>query len=199
MFRVLAYLAPMAVGFGTAAALALTEGAPPRRRALAAGGVVGAALLLLAVAAFTESFAALGKVAALLVSFGALAAGLYLLGEGCRLPREISQVLVCGVVVALVGSVFWVGPLIREAADLDPGGRATYSRISIAVAVNPYTVMGYSVFGVEPLHGDALRPLGLHDYQFGRPSWGSTSAGYLLFGLLFFGAGRGVAALRKAK
>ncbi len=196
MFKVLAYLSPMAVGFGVAAALALTEGAPAKRRAASVGGVVGAAVVILALAAFTESFAAFGKVAVLLASFSALVAGLYLLGEACRLPREISQVVACFTVVALISSVFWMGPLIREAADVDRGGEATYRRISLAVAINPYTVMGYSVFGVEPLHGDALRPLGLHDYQFGRPGWGSTSAGYALFGLLFFGAARGLVALR---
>ena len=199
MFRVLAYLSPMAVGFGVAAALALTEGASPKRRALAAGGVLGAAVAILAVAALSESFRAFAKVSVILASFSALVAGLYLLGEACRLPREITQVGACLVVVALVSSVFWMGPFIREAADVDPGGQATYRRISFALAVNPYIVMGYSVFGFEPLHSDALLPLGLHDYQFGRPGWGSTSSGYALFGLLCFGASRGLTALRRRR
>ncbi len=198
-FRLIAYLAPLAVGFGVAAALALTTGSPPGRRLRAAGGVLGAALVPLGVAAFGESFAAFAKVSILLASFGSFVAGLYLLGEACLLPREVSQVLSGFVLAALVGSVFWAGPLIREAADSDPGGLGTYRRISLAVAVSPYMVMGYSVFGHEPLHGDALRPLGLHDYQFGRPSWGSTSAGYALAGLLLFGAARGLHTLRKGR
>jgi hypothetical protein len=199
MFRVIAYLAPLAVGFGVGAALALTEGSPPRRRLLAGAGVLGAAVAPLGMAAFGESFAAFVKVSILLASFAAFVAGLYLVAEACRLPREISQVLSGFVLAALVGSVFWAGPLIREAADSDPGGKGTYGRISLAVAVSPYMVMGYSVFGVEPLHGDALRPLGLHDYQFGRPGWGSTSAGYALAALLLFGAAGGLAALRKGR
>lgn len=197
MFRVLAYLSPLAVGFGIAASLALTEGAPAKRRAVAAGGVLGGALVLLALASFTESFGAFLKIAVLLTSFAAFVAGLCLLGESLRLPREATQVVAGIVVAALVGSVFWAGPLIREAADVDVGGKATYRRISMTLAVSPYLVMGYSVFGHEPLHGPSLVPLGLHDYQFDRPGWGGTSTGYAAAGLLLFGLSRGVVALRK--
>ena len=197
MFRLVAYVLPLGVGFGVAAALALTGGRPARHRLRAAGGVLGTALLLLGVAALGESLGAFLKVSLLVASFGGFVAGLYLLGEACGLRREVSQVATGLVVSALVGSIFWTGPLIREAADEDAGGGATYRRITGSVAVNPYLVMGYSVFGVEPLHGEALRPLGLHDYQFGRPSWGGTTTGYAGAGLGLLGLAWGIGRLRR--
>ena len=195
MFRTLAYLSPLIVGFGIAAALALTNEKPWRRRLCVVGVVLGSMVLLLAVAAVTETFLALLEVSVLLIAFAALVAGLFFLGEACGLPREVSQIL-CGVlVVALMSTVFWAGPIIRDSPD--QSAAATHDRITDAVAANPYLVMGYSIFNFNPLHGDALRPLGLHDYQFDWPSWKRTSGGYALFGLLFFGAGMGVRAVRK--
>jgi hypothetical protein len=195
VFRLLAYLSPLAVGFGMAAALALTADRPARRRAAAAGAVLAGAMILLALAAFTESFGAFVKVSILVASFSALVAALYLLGEAFGLPREISQIVAGLVVVALMSTVFWAGPMIREAADQTQG--ATYRRITAAIAVNPHLVMGYSVFGFNPLHSEPLRPLGLHDYQFGYPSWAATSAGYALAALIGFGVAAGVRILRR--
>jgi len=197
MFRLLATAAPLAVGFGLAAALSLTEEAPVRRRLQAAGGVLGGALLVLLVASFGESFEAFLKTAAILLAFGAFVVRLSLFGESLRAPREATQVVSGILVVALVGSVFWAGPLIREAADTDPGGKATYRRISTAVAVSPYMVLGYSVFGHDPLHSTDLYALGLHDYQFQKPGWGSTSLGYAIAGLVLYLLSRGVIALRR--
>lgn len=197
MVRVLAYLSPLVVGLGVAAALALTEGAPRRRRLFAAGGVPAVLLVLLLPAVATESLAAWLKIAALLVSFAAFVAGLMLLGEPLRLRPEIAQVAAGVAVVALVGSVFWAGPLIREAADVDPGGKATYRRISMTLAVSPYMVLGYSVFGHDPLHTTELYAMGLHDYMFDKPGWSSTSAGYAVAGLLLAALSRGLLGLRK--
>ena len=195
MFRTLAFLAPLAAGFGVAAALALTSDQPARRRAIAAGGVLGAAILLLGIAALGGSLVAWLKVSVLLSAFCALVAGLYLLGEACGLPCEASQIVAGLAVVALMSTVFWAGPMIRDSADQSRD--ATYSRITKAIGVNPFLVMGYSIFDYAPLHSEGLRPLGLHDYQFGRPHWAATSGGYVMVGLLCFGLGRGVRALRK--
>lgn len=195
MFRILAYLAPLAAGFGVAAALALTAGRPARRRAAAAGSVLGAVVLVLGIAALGGSFVAWVQVAILLAAFSALVAGLYLLGEACGLPPEVSQIVSGLAVVALMSSVFWLGPIIRDSPDQSRA--TTHGRITKTIAVNPFLVMGYSIFDYAPLHTEGLRSLGLHDYEFTRPRWGATAAGYLAFGLLFFGAGAGLRAARK--
>ncbi len=197
MFRILAYLAPLAAGFGVAAALALTADRPLRRRALAAASVLGVAVLLLGIAALGGSFVAWIKVSILLAAFCGLVAGLYLLCESCGLPREASQIVSGLAVVALMSTVFWAGPLIRDSDDQSL--ETTYPRITRAIGVNPFLVMGYSIFDYAPLHTDGLRGLGLHDYQFDRPHWGSTSGGYALFGLLFAGAAWAIRALRGRK
>src|SRR6185436_385612 len=138
MFRTLAYLSPLIVGFGVAAALALTSGAPLKRRARAAGGVLGGLLVLLLLVSFTESPRAWVPLSLLLISLGLLTSGVYLLCEAARAPREISQILSSLVVCALMASVFCVGPLIRNAAEEGATADATYRRITWAMDVNPF-------------------------------------------------------------
>jgi hypothetical protein len=197
MFRVLAYMAPLGVGLGLAAAVSLSEGKSPRSRLLSILGVWGGALLILLVSSLSESLVAWLKIAVILTSFGAFVVGLSLLGESLRVPREVTQVVSGVLVIALVGSVFWMGPLIREAADTDPGGKATYRRITIAVAASPYLVMGYSVFAHDPLHSTDLYSLGLHDYPYEKPGWGGPSGVYAGVGVGLYLLSRGARALGK--
>ena len=197
MFRLLASSSPLVVGLGLAWAMAQTEGKPLRTRLRAVLGGWGGTLGILLLASFSESVVAWVKIAAILSAFGGFVVGLSLLGESLRVPREVTQVLSGILVVALVGSVFWLGPLIREAADTDPGGKATYRRISMTVAASPYMVMGYSVFAHDPLHSTDLYALGLHDYLYEKPGWIGPSGAYAALGLLLGLLSRGAVELRK--
>jgi hypothetical protein len=184
LFRTLAYLSPLAVGFGLAAALALTTGKPPKRRATAAGAVLGGVLLLLLFASFAASPGLWLRLAPLLLSFAMLVAGLYLLCEALKAPREVSQIVVGLAVCFLVSTVFWMGPIIRASADAGASGDAVYSRITLAMGVNPYFTMAYSIFDDDLLHLPHFYRTDLAGFQYELPRWPATSAGYALTGLV---------------
>jgi len=197
MFRTLAYLSPLIVGFGVAAALALTSERPPKRRALAAGGVAGALLLLLLLSSFTESPKFWGPSALLVLSVGLLSAGVYLVCEAARAPRELSQIVASLVVCGLMSTLFWLGPIIRASADEGASGTAIYNRISLAMDVNPFFVMGYSIFDTDMLHLPLFYRMGMADFQHGVPSWGASSAGFALAGAALAGLSFGLRRLTK--
>lgn len=197
VFRTLAYLSPLIVGFGIPAALALTTGKPPRRRAAAAGSVLGGALLLLLVTSFAESALLWFPTALLLLSFAILVAGIFLLGEAARAPREVSQIVACLVVCFLMATVFCFGPIIRDSADAGASGPAIAARITLAMDVNPFFVMGYSIFQSDLLYLPVFYRTDLAGFQHGRPSWAATSAGYTLAGILLAAAGAGLRRVRK--
>lgn len=184
MFRTLAYLSPLIVGFGVPAALALTSGSPPHRRARAAGIVLASVLGLLLVSSFSDSPKSWLPLSLLLVSLGLLTAGVYLLAEAARAPREVSQILSSLVICALMASVFIAGPIIRSAAEEGAADGATYQRITLTMDVNPFFVMGYSIFNVDLLHLPFFYKMGLADFQYGTPSWGPSAAGFAIAGLV---------------
>jgi hypothetical protein len=194
VFRTLAYLSPLIVGFGVPAALALTAGKPPKRRAIAAGAVLGVVVVLLLLASFAESAALWFPLALLLVSFALLVAGIYLLCESARAPREVSQIVACLVVCLLMATITIFGPIIRDSADAGASGRAIYDRITFAMDVNPFFVMAYSIFDTDLLLLPYFYRTDLAGFQRGRPSWGATSAGYSIagavLGLIGFGLRR---------
>ena len=184
LFRVFAYLAPLAVGFGIAAALALTAEKPPRKRAIAAGGVLGGVLLLLLLCSFGDSPALWFPVALLLLSFAMLVAGVYLLCEALRAPREVSQIVSGLVVCFLMSTLFWMGPIIRDSADAGASGEAIHRRITLAMGVNPYFTMAYSIFRDDLLHLPFFYKTDLAGFQHDTPRWPATSAGFALAGLV---------------
>jgi hypothetical protein len=186
-FRTLAYLSPFAVGFGVAAALALTAGRPPRQRAVAAGGVAGGVLGLLLLASFTDSPKQWLPLALLLGSFAVMIAGLYLLGEALRAPREVSQIVSGLVVCLLMSTVFVFGPIIRNSADTGATGEAISRRIALMMDVSPLMVMGESIFAEDLLHKPYIYRLDLAGYQHPDPSWAASSAGYALAGAALAG------------
>ncbi len=184
LFRTLAYLSPLAVGFGIATALALTSGKPPKRRAITAGAVLGGVLLLLLFASFADSPGQWLRLAPLLLSFALLVAGLYLLCEALKAPREVSQIVTGLAVCLLVSTVFWMGPIIRASADAGASGDAVFSRITLAMGVNPYFTMAYSIFDDDLLHLPHFYRTDLAGFQYDLPRWPATSAGYALTGLV---------------
>jgi len=192
VFRTLAYLSPLIVGFGVPAALALTAARPPRVRAIAAGGVLGGTSLLLLLASFAESVRLWFPVALLLVSFAVLVAGIFLLCESARAPREVSQIVAGLVVCFLMATVFVFGPIIRDSADAGASGTTISNRITLAMDVNPFFVMGYSIFQSDLLYLPVFYKTDLAGFQHGRPSWGATSAGYALAGVVLAGAAFGL-------
>ncbi|HLY12094.1 MAG TPA: hypothetical protein VKW04_22520, partial [Planctomycetota bacterium] len=109
LFQVLAYLSPLLVGFAVPAALSLTWGSPPTRRVAAAGGAVLGLLALLLAASFTDSPRHWLPLSAVLASLGLLVAGIYLLAESARLPRELCQVLAGLALCFLMSTLFWAG------------------------------------------------------------------------------------------
>src|SRR6185436_18853649 len=137
VFRTLAYLSPFMVGFGVAAALALTADRPPKRRALAAGAVVGAALVLLLLTSFADSVKLWPPVALMVALFGLLVAGIYLLCETAKAPREVSQIVAGLAVCLLMSTVFVFGPIIRDSADAGASGAAISGRIGLMMDVSP--------------------------------------------------------------
>jgi uncharacterized membrane protein len=189
VFRTLAYLSPLIVGFGVAAALAVTAGAPAKRRAIAAGAVPGGVLVLLLATSFADSASLWFPVALLLVAFAMLVAGLYLLCEGARAPREVSQIVAGLAVCFLMATIFIFGPIIRDSADAGATGATIASRITLAMDVNPFFVMAYSIFDTDLLYLPVFYRTDLAGFQHGRPSWGATSAGYALVGTLLAALG----------
>ncbi len=196
IFALLAHLSPLAVGFGVPAALALTWRRPLRRRLVAALGVLGGVLAVLAAAAVTESLRALIAVGLLLAGLGVLVAGLFAFAASFRLPPEICQIAAGLVVVALLGLIFCFGPVLRHAEEVGMSGDEIDRRITLALAVNPFMVLGYSVFNEDPLVSPRLYPLGLRDYRYRPPRWSRTAAGYALAGFVLFAASLGLTALR---
>jgi hypothetical protein len=192
LFRTLAYLSPLFVGFGISAALALTSGKPPKRRAIAAGGVVGGVLVLLLLVSFGESVRLWFPLALLLLSFGILVAGIYLLCESARAPREVSQIVACLAVCFLMATIFIFGQIIRDSADAGASGPTIYKRITLAMDVNPFFVMAYSIFDTDLLLTPYFYRTDLAGFQRGQPSWPATSAGYALAGAALLGIGLGV-------
>jgi uncharacterized membrane protein len=196
LFHTLAYLSPLGIGFGIAAALAMSGERPPRRRAAAAGAVLGGVLLLLLFASFAGRPAEWLRLAPLLVSFAILVAGLYLLCESLRAPREVSQIVAGLAVCFLMSTVFWMGPIIRASADAGASGEAVFRRITLAMAVNPYFTMAYSIFDDDLLHLPYFYLTDLAGFQYELPRWPATSAGYALTGLVL---GAVALALRRVK
>lgn len=196
-FHFAAYLAPLAVGFGVATALALSAGKPLRRRIAAPLGVTGTLLLLLAPLAFTESFSAFGRLAALLGGLAALGAGTYLFFEALRLPAPVCQVAVCILVIVLMSTVFWFAPILEYEEETGATAERIYRRVTLALDANPMMVTSYSVFGEDPLHTyPVFYRLGLADHQHGRPSWDRTAPGYAVAGFALFTASLALVALR---
>jgi len=197
VFRTLAYLSPFMVGFGVAAALALTAERPPKRRAVTAGAVVGAVLVLLLLVSFADSVKLWLQVALLIVPFALLVAGIYLLCEAAKAPREVSQVVAGLAVCVLMSTVFVFGPIIRDTADTGASGAAISQRIGLMMDVSPLMVMGESIFGDDLLHRPYIYRLDLAGYQHPNPSWPATSAGYGLVGAALVGVSIGLRRLRK--
>jgi hypothetical protein len=198
-FRVLAYLSPLLAGFGVAAALALTDSAPIRRRVLVAGSVLGGLLILLILASFMESVRLWGPLAILLVALSILVAGLYLLSRALGASREGAQILSSLAVVLLMGSVFAFGPLIRAAADGGTSGETLYRSITLVLDVNPFFVIGYSIFDSDLLVLPVFYRMGLAGFQHGMPNWPATAGGYGIAGLAFVVASLGVNRFRKRR
>jgi hypothetical protein len=198
LFQVLGYLSPLLVGFGIAAALSLTAGRAPRRRVQAAGSALLGVLVLLLAASFSDSPKYWLPLAVLLVSLALLIAGIYLLTESARMPREICQILAGLALCFLMSTLFWAGPLIRAAADRGATGEAIYRRITVSLDVNPFFVIGYSIFGVDLIHSSSLfYRLGMADFQHGTPSWSHSSAGFAVVGLIFASLAVGLRRVQK--
>jgi hypothetical protein len=197
LFRTLAYLSPFIVGFGVPAALALTAERPPKRRAVAAGAVVGAVLMLLLLVSFADSVKLWLQVALLIVPFALLVAGIYLLCEAAKAPREVSQIVAGLAVCVLMSTVFVFGPIIRDTADTGASGEAISRRIGLMMEVSPLMVMGESIFGDDLLHRPYIYRLDLAGYQHPNPSWPATSAGYGVVGAALVGVSIGLRRLRK--
>jgi hypothetical protein len=184
LFQTLAYLSPLILAFGIAAALALTAGRPPKKRLIVAGGVLGGLLALLLLSSFTDSPKSWLPLSVLLISLGLLTAGVYLVCESARASRELSQIVAGLVVCFLMSTLFWAGPLIRAAADHNADGASISRRISLSMDVNPFFVMGYSIFGADLLHNPLFYRMGVADYVSTPPSWGASSAGFAAAGLV---------------
>ncbi|HVR83230.1 MAG TPA: hypothetical protein VMU54_02895 [Planctomycetota bacterium] len=198
LFQVLGYLSPLLVGFATAAALSLTAGQAPRRRAQAAAGVVLGVLVLLLAASFSDSPRHWLPLSVLLVSLALLITGIYLLAEAARMPREICQILAGLALCFLMSTLFWAGPLIRAAADRGATGEAIYRRITVSMDVNPFFVIGYSIFEVDLIHSSSFfYRLGMADFQHGTPSWGVSSAGFAVVGLILASVAAGLRRVQK--
>jgi hypothetical protein len=198
LFRTLAYLSPLAVGFGVSAALALTAERPPRRRARAAGAVVGGLLLLLLFASFGDAPRQWPPLAILLVSFAMLTSGIFLVCESAKAPREVSQIVAGLCVCFLVSTLFWMGPIIRASADAGATGEAIFGRITLAMGVNPFFTMAYSIFDDDLLHLPFFYRTDLAGFQYDLPKWPATSAGYALAGAVLGALALGIRRARKA-
>lgn len=184
LFRALAYLSPLVLGFGLAAALALSRGRPAVFRARVAGGGLLGVLVLLLLASFGDSPRLWLPVAILLTSFSLLVAALYLFLESLGATPEVSQIGTGLVVCLLMSTIFIAGPIIRDSADAGAGGEAISRRITLALDVNPTCVLGYSIFQTDLLYLPVFYRWDLAGFQHEKPAWTASSLGYLLAGLL---------------
>jgi hypothetical protein len=191
-FQTLAYLSPLILGFGIAAALALTADRPPKRRLLAAGGVLIGLLAVLLLSSLASTPKAWLPVSIVLTSLGLLTSGVYLLCESARAPRELSQIAAGLVVCFLMATLFWAGPLIRAAADHRADGASISRRISLSMDVNPFFVMAYSIFDVDLLHLPLFYNMGMADYVSSPPPWGVSSAGFAVAGAVLLALAAGL-------
>jgi len=191
-FQTWAYLSPLVVGFGVPAALALTSGCRAGRRALAAGGVLAVDLLVLLAASLADSPRLWAPAALLLAAFALLAAGLYLALESVRASREVAQIGVGLVVCLLMSSMFIFGPVIRESADNGTDGPTVSRRITLAMRVNPFFVMAYSIFQADPLYLPVYYRTDLAGFQHEPPTWPASSAAFAAAGALLGLAGLGL-------
>ena len=198
VFRILAYLAPLAIGLAVPAALALTRGKPAGRRVIWSVSVFGAILILLAtVALFAGAFGAWLELAVLLTAFGLLIAGLCLFVESIGLPGEAGQIVAALLTVALITTVFWFAPMLNRQIEKGASASTIHDRISFALAASPLMTTGYSILEEDLLVSRSFYPLHFRDYQFTPPRWGMTSFGYGLVGLAFGGLAWGIFALRR--
>ena len=198
VFRILAYLAPLAVGFGIPAAMSLTRGKTTWRRLFWAASVFGAILLILApVALSSGEFVEWLELAVLLASFAVLIAGLCLLTESIGLPGEAGQIAAGLLSVTLMASVFWFSPILERQVEEGTTAAAVHDRISLALAVNPFMTTGYSIFKEDVLVERAFYGLGIRDYQFSDPRWGMTALGYALVGGILAGLAWAVWSVRR--
>ena len=67
-----------------------------------------------------------------------------------------------------MSTVFWIGPIIRASADAGAGGDAIFSRITLAMGVNPYFTMAYSIFDDDLLHLPYFYRTDLAGFQYAR-------------------------------
>jgi hypothetical protein len=192
VFQTLAYLSPLILGFGVAAALALTAGRPPKRRLFAAGGVLAGLLAALLLTSLGSTPKAWLPVSVVLVSLGLLTSGVYLVCESARAPRELSQIVAGLVLCLLMSTLFWAGPFIRAAADHRADGASISRRISLSMDVNPFFVMGISIFDVDLLHQPLFYNMGMADYVSSPPRWGVSSAGFAIAGALLLALAAGL-------
>lgn len=193
-FHITAYLAPLIAGFAAAACLALTRERPLLRRLTWLGAAVGAALILpLGGGLFAGAFVPFLKLALLVGAFTLLVAGFFLILEACRVPHDAAQVLSGILVVALLGTIFWIKPVLDHAEASGMSDDAVDARITLALRVNPFAVTSYSILEQDPGHWRGLYPIGLDDFRHGYPRWGASALGYLLAGLALFGASLGIA------
>jgi hypothetical protein len=198
LFRTLAYLSPLAAGLGVAAALAVSAGRPPARRARAAALVLGAVLGVLALAGvLAQAWLAVLQVSALLLAFSVLVAGVFLLGESCRLPPEASQLAASLAALALLATPFLLGPVVGDAEARGLGAEAIARRIDLLLDASPLMVMGYSIFGEELLHTPFFYATRTADFQHDTPRWTSTGAAFGAAGLLLAGLGPALRLLRR--
>lgn len=191
-FRYLAYLSPLLLGFALPTALAYTSGRPLKHRLTASASVVFGLLALLLLASFADSPSQWGPVAVVLLSLALLSGGVFLLVESARAPREISQGVAALVMVLLMSTLFWLGPIVRALAEGGRGGGNTYARITFLMDVNPFFVMAYSIFEQDLMHTPFFYGMGLADFQSGKPAWGPSSAAFAAAGLLLAGVATGL-------
>jgi len=198
-FRTLAYVSPLLVGFGMAAALAWTAERPLRRRAEWAGAVAAGAPVLLFLVSIFGNIGLFLPTALVLIAFAVLVWGLYLFMEALRLPPGICQVAASLAVAFLVGTVFLLGPVVQHAEEAGLSGEAIYRRITLALAVNPYATLAYSVFGEDLLRQPAFYDhiTRAADFQHGQPRWGVTACGYALAGSALAAAAFGLGHARR--
>ncbi len=191
-FRVLAYLSPLLLGIALPTALAYTSGRPLKHRLIASASVTVGLLALLLLASFGESPRAWFPVAVLLLSLGLFLAGIFLVAESARAPREVCQGLAALTACLLMSTLFWIGPIIRSLAERSSGPDTVYRRITFLMDVNPFFVMAHSIFDTDLLHTPFFYRMGLADYASGTPSWGPSSAGFAVAGLVLAAVATGL-------
>ena len=190
IFRLVALISPIVVGFIIPFLIAITVNRVNRHRT----AIIRCVLFLLILFAILyvlsivcgEYAVTFAKLAVFLSAFAVLIFSLFYLLSALRLPSLISQVVIYLVVILMVGTIFWFNPIIENAESSGLSSEDITDRANLALALNPYVVVG-SILNMDVMRFNILYSSSLiAKYNFRYTSWTTVAIWYMVFSATVF-------------